>query len=205
MNENPKYSNFSELIFWIKDGPGVTPPKLHYTQPLWPDNKAVGDLGIFKQTPAFKLPPYKKYGSESVPADEPVENLQKVSWNTDENKYRLLYAAAAEGLIKHMGVQAPNGVTTFDDKQLDKAADWLASQLPSTVFALDFEPGNPDRDGWWWNFSDPRSRKTLYALSERIYKKHKNIFTHGSATERASTTKVNAMSWMDTRMTTGAT
>lgn len=171
-----QYSSFSEVIFWVKDGPDATPPKLAYTQPLWKDNKAVGDLGIFKQTPAFTLPPYKQYGSESSFDDEPVENLKKVGWKLDENKFRLIYSAGVEALIKHMGVKEPNGVTTFNSEQLDKAADWLANQLPSKVFAVDFEPENPKRDGWWWDVTDGNFRKTLYELSDRIYKKHKKYF-----------------------------
>ncbi|AEI51931.1 hypothetical protein [Runella slithyformis] len=169
-----KFAAAYEAIFWVRDSLQKTTSKLTYTQPLWPNNGAVGDSKIFKQTPAFTLL-NKKYGSESLPLDEPVENLKKVSWNVSPGKFRLLYAGEVDGLIKHIKPQHKRGITRFDSKQLDQAADWLAKSNSSDIFSVDFEPGNPE-DGWYWDMSDPNFGKTMYELSDRIYKRHGKLF-----------------------------
>jgi hypothetical protein len=171
-----KYAAAAELIFWVKDSLQTSPAKLAYTQPLWPNNKAVGDIGIFKQTPAFTLLPNKKYGSESRPLDEPVQNLRKVSWHVNEDKFRLMYAGDVNELMKYIRPQNERGITKFDDRQLEAAADWLAKYMPSNVFAVDFEPPHPETEGWQWDMSDPAFRKTMYDLSDIIYKKHGKLF-----------------------------
>ena len=74
------------LTFWIKDPAQSGPPLMSYTQPLWPNQKAVGNLGLFSQA-LFTLPSTKKYGSESGFSAEP--NLSRVSWNTANDRYRL--------------------------------------------------------------------------------------------------------------------
>ncbi|TAF96715.1 MAG: hypothetical protein EAZ32_07360 [Cytophagia bacterium] len=170
-----KYAAVAEVMFWIRDSLAKTPDKLAYTQPLWPHNGAMGDVGIFKQTPAFVLPDHKRYGSESMPREEPLQNLKKVSWNTRDDKFRLMYAGEVAGLIQHMGAKNGRGITKFDTKQLDEAAKWLANSTPAAAFSVDFEPGNVD-DGWHWDMGDPNFRKTMYDLSERIYKKHGKLF-----------------------------
>ncbi|WP_428664687.1 hypothetical protein [Runella sp.] len=169
-----KFAAAYEAIFWVRDSLQKTPSQLAYTQPLWPNNGAVGDSKIFKQTPAFKLI-NKKYGSESLPLDEPVQNLRKVSWNVNANKFKLLYAGEVDALIKHIRPKDKQGITRFDSRQLDQAADWLAKNSPSDIFSVDFEPGKPE-EGWYWDMSDPNFRKTMYELSDRIYKKHGKLF-----------------------------
>ncbi|MFN8343631.1 MAG: hypothetical protein U0X91_01430 [Spirosomataceae bacterium] len=175
-NGKHKYAGVAELIFWVRDSLDQSKSKLAYTQPLWPDNKAVGDIGIFKQTPAFKLLPNKKYGSETIPMDEPIENLRKVGWFVNQEKFRLLYAGQVVDMMRHIRPKNRQGITKFDAKQLDIAADWLATQVPSEVFAMDFEPHDPQNEGWQWDMSDPNFRKTMYDLSERIYKRHGKLF-----------------------------
>jgi hypothetical protein len=171
-----KYAAAAELIFWVRDSLDNSKPQLTYTQPLWPGDKAAGDLGIFKQTPAFTLLPNKKYGSESRPLDELVQNLRKVSWHVNEDKFKLLYTGEVVELMQHVRPKGRQGITKFDTRQLDQAADWLAKRMPSDVFAVDFEPHNPANEGWQWDMSDPNFRKTMYDLSERIYKKHGKLF-----------------------------
>ena len=172
-----KYAAVGEVMFWIKDPSAKNVlPALPYTQPLWLNNQAVGDVGIFKQSKGFVLLPNKKYGSESLPVEEPLKNLQKVGWNTASDKFRLFYAPAVADLMKHLGVQAPNGITTFDARQLDRAADWLANLTPAVAFAVDFEPAAGERDAWQWNFSDPKFKQTMYELSERIFLRHRKLF-----------------------------
>ncbi len=169
-----KYAASYEAIFWVRDSLQKTSPKLTYTQPLWPNNGAVGDSKIFKQTPAFTLR-NKKYGSESLPLDEPLENLKNVNWNVSPTKFKLFYAGEVDGLIKHIKPQNKKGITHFDSQQLDQAADWLAKSSPSDIFSVDFEPGNPE-EGWYWDMSDPNFGKTMYELSDRIYKRHGKLF-----------------------------
>ncbi len=169
-----KYAAAYEAIFWVRDSLDKTPSKIAYTQPLWPNNGAVGDSRIFKQTPAFTLL-NKKYGSESLPIDEPVKNLQKVSWNVNPTKFKLLYAGEVDGLIKHIKPQNKQGITRFDSKQLDQAADWLAKSTPADAFSVDFEPGKAE-EGWYWDMSDPNFGKIMYELSDRIYKRHGKLF-----------------------------
>lgn len=169
-----KFAAAYEAIFWVRDSLQKIAPKLTYTQPLWPTNGAVGDSKIFKQTPAFTLR-NKKYGSESVPLDEPVQNLKKVSWNVSSTKFKLMYAGEVDGLIKHIRPQSKRGITRFDSKQLDQAADWLAKNSPSDIFSVDFEPGKAE-EGWYWDMSDPNFGKTMYELSDRIYKRHGKLF-----------------------------
>ncbi|MBB3839536.1 hypothetical protein FHS57_003545 [Runella defluvii] len=171
-----KYSSVSEVIFWVRDSLQKSTSELAYTQPLWPTNGSVGDSKIFKQTPAFSLPSQKKYGSESKPLDEPVANLRKVGWNISDDRFKLLYAGEVLELMNHSRAQNRRGITRFDARQLDQAADWLAKRLPSSTFAVDFEPANPAADGWQWDMSDPAFRKTMYDLSDRIYKKHGKLF-----------------------------
>jgi hypothetical protein len=171
-----KYAAAAELIFWVRDSLDNIKPQLGYTQPLWPGNKAVGDVGIFKQTPAFTLLPNKKYGSESLPLEEPIQNLRKVNWHVKEDKFRLMYAGQVMSLMQHIRPKVRQGITKFDAQQLDKAADWLALQMPSNIFAVDFEPPHPDIEGWQWDMSDPKFGKTMYDLSELIYKKHGKLF-----------------------------
>ena len=171
-----KYAAAAELIFWVRDSLDNSKSQLAYTQPLWPGNKAAGDLGIFKQTPAFTLLPNKKYGSESRPIDEPIQNLRKVSWHVNDEKFRLMYTGEVVQLMQHVRPKGRQGITKFDTRQLDQAADWLAKRMPSDVFAVDFEPHNPANEGWQWDMSDPNFRKTMYDLSERIYKKHGKLF-----------------------------
>ncbi|MFN4145172.1 MAG: hypothetical protein ACK4GN_05055 [Runella sp.] len=171
-----KYASVAEVIFWVRDSLQKNLPKLTYTQPLWPNNEAVGDIKIFKQTPAFTLPPDKQYGSESTPVDEPLQNLRKVSWNTSDRKFRLLYTADVEALIRHIRPVQRQGVARFDNRQLDQAADWLANYTSSQIFAIDFEPPNPKETGWQWDYGDPNFRNNLYQLSDRIYKRHKKLF-----------------------------
>lgn len=171
-----KYSSVSEVIFWVRDSLQKPTNELAYTQPLWPTNGSVRDSKIFKQTPAFSLPSQKKYGSESKPLDEPVANLRKVGWNVSDDRFKLLYAGEVLELMNHSRVQNRRGITRFDARQLDQAADWLAKRLPSSTFAVDFEPANPAADGWQWDMSDPAFRKTMYDLSDRIYKKHGKLF-----------------------------
>lgn len=170
-----KFAASYEVIFWVRDSLSKTSSPLAYTQPLWPNNKAVGDIKIFKQTPAFKLPPSKRYGSESLPLDEPVANLQKVSWNMGHNRFKLYYTNEVSSMVQHVKPTGRRGVTQFDDAQLDKAADWLAHNSPSDIVSVDFEPGNAS-EKWLWDMSDPNFRKTMYRLSERIYKKHGKLF-----------------------------
>lgn len=169
-----KFAAAYEAIFWVRDSLQKIAPKLTYTQPLWPTNSAVGDSKIFKQTPAFTLR-NKKYGSESVPLDEPLQNLKKVSWNVSATKFKLMYAGEVDGLIKHIRPQNKRGITRFDSKQLDQAADWLAQNSPSDIFSVDFEPGKAE-EGWYWDMSDPNFGKTMYELSDRIYKRHGKLF-----------------------------
>ncbi len=171
-----KYAAASELIFWVRDSLENNKPQLAYKQPLWPNNKAVGDIGIFKQTPAFTLLSNKKYGSESRPLDEPIQNLRKVGWQVNEDKFRLMYAGEVVELMQHVRPKGRQGITKFDARQLDQAADWLAKRLPSNVFAVDFEPHNPANEGWQWDMADPNFRKTMYNLSEKIYRKHGKLF-----------------------------
>jgi hypothetical protein len=171
-----KYAAAAELIFWVHDSLENSKAQLSYTQPLWANNKAVGDIQIFKQTPAFTLLPNKKYGSESRPVDEPIQNLRKVGWHVNEDKFRLMYAGEVVELMQHVRPKGRQGITKFDARQLDQAADWLAKRMPSGVFAVDFEPQNPQNEGWQWDMSDPNFRKTMYDLSEKIYKKHGKLF-----------------------------
>lgn len=170
-----KYAAVAEVMFWIRDSSNLISPKLAYTQPLWPNSGAMGDIGTFKQTPAFILPSNKKYGSESLPLDEPIQNLKKVGWNINASKFKLLYAGEVDAMIKHVKPKNKQGITRFDSRQLDQAADWLAQHSPADVFSVDFEPGKA-QEGWYWDMSDPNFGKTMYELSERIYKKHGKLF-----------------------------
>lgn len=172
---NPAYGAVYELTFWIKDPSQPINPILPYTQPLWPNRNAVGDLGLFDQT-QFTLPSYKKYGSESGFSNETNQSLERVGWNTSNDKFRLLYEAAVNGLMNHMGASFPNGITTFNNEQLDQAADWLAGYTPASTFAVDFEPGNPAADSWKWDYSSPNFRQTMYSLSSKIYARHGKRF-----------------------------
>lgn len=169
-----KFAAAYEAIFWVRDSLQKTAPKLTYTQPLWPTNAAVGDSKIFKQTPAFTLL-NKKYGSESLPLDEPMQNLKRVSWNVSPTKFKLMYAGEVDGLIKHINPLNKRGITRFDSKQLDQAADWLAKNSPSDIFSVDFEPGKAE-EGWYWDMSDPNFGRVMYELSDRIYKRHGKLF-----------------------------
>jgi hypothetical protein len=112
-----KYAAAAELIFWVRDSLEGKKPQLSYTQPLWPNNKAVGDVGIFKQTPAFTLLPNKKYGSESQPIDELVQNLRKVGWHVNNEKFRLMYAGEVVELMQHVRPKGLQGITKFDARQ----------------------------------------------------------------------------------------
>ena len=171
-----KYAAVGEVMFWIKGASDKAAPSLPYTQPLWANNQAVGDVGIFKQSKGFVLLPNKKYGSESLPVEEPLRNLQKVNWNLANDKFRLLYAPVVADLMQYMGLQAPNGITSLNAAQLDRAADWLANLTPASTFAVDFEPAAGERDSWQWNFSDPKFQQTMYELSERIFARHRKLF-----------------------------
>ncbi|MCU0338318.1 MAG: hypothetical protein MUE30_00405 [Spirosomaceae bacterium] len=171
-----KYAASAEVIFWVRDSLQTKPAQLPYTQPLWPHAGAMADLGIFKQTPAFVLPPTKKYGSESMPVEEPIANLKKVSWNVNSDKFRLLYAGDVMTLMQELGAKNQEGITRWDSRKLDQAADWLARRVPSQAFAVDFEPANPQQEGWAWDYRDASFRQTMYALSERIYRRHGKLF-----------------------------
>lgn len=168
-----KFAATFESSFYVKDG--TLQPPLGHTEPLW-TSATVDDGLIFKATPAFALPPGKKYGSESVPADELPDNLAKVSWNTAEDKFRLLYASTVVGLMSAVGAQKPDGVTTFDDARMAQAADYLAAATPSAIFAVDFEPADPTQDAWMWDYLSPSFGPSMQKLSSLIYQRSGKYF-----------------------------
>ena len=168
-----KFAAAFETSFYIDDG--TTPPPPGHTEPLW-TAAAVEDALIFKATPPFSLPASKRYGSESTPLDEPADNLAKVGWYTAPDKFRLLYAGEVAALMAAVGAQKPNGVASFDDITLKKAADWLAAATPAATFAVDFEPADPAQDAWMWDYEHPNFRAAMRKLSDYLYESHGRRF-----------------------------
>ena len=171
--QNTRAAAAFETSFYIADG--TTPPKLGHTEPLWTAD-TVTDALTFKATPPFTLPPGKQYGSESLPLGESEADLAKVSWNTAQDRYRLLYAEDVVALMNALGLQSPNGVTSLGDAELQKAADWLAARTPAKLFAVDFEPANPDQDAWMWDYASPNFDATMRTLSDKIHASHGKYF-----------------------------
>ena len=161
-----------EALFYVRDGsPQAVLP---HTEPLW-DTTAVSNGLIFGQAPPFALTGHA-YGSESTLRDESAANLAAASWNTAEDRYRLLYAADVSDLMGALGLSRPNGITSADAATLDRAADWLAARTPSSIFAVDFEPSDPAADAWMWDYADPRFTATMRALSEALWARHERRF-----------------------------
>ena len=171
--QGTKFAASFETSFYIAEG--TSPPKLGHTEPLWTAD-VVTDALIFKATPPFTLPPDKQYGSETTPLDESKADLEKVGWNLADDHYRLLYAGAVATMMSDLGLQSPNGITSLDDAGLKKAADWLATHTPSKIFAVDFEPANPEQEAWMWDYDSPNFNTTMNKLSELIYAGHGKYF-----------------------------
>lgn len=171
--QDTRFAAAFETSFYIDDG--TSTPPLGHSEPLW-GAATVDDGLIFKATPPFQLPASKRYGSESTPIDEPVENLTKVGWNLAADRYRLLYADDVSALMQAVGAQKPNGIASFDDATLQKAADWLAGATPAAIFAVDFEPADPAQDAWMWDYDHPNFRGAMVKLSQMLATSHGRRF-----------------------------
>ncbi len=164
--------NLSVLLY-VADG--TTPPALPHTEPLWREG-TVRDGLIFDASPGFTVPSRIKYGSEVDPLDEPTRNLDRVGWYRGADRFELLYAAAVAQMIADLGARAPDGITSFDAAGLARAADWLASHSRAHTFAVDFEPADPARESWMWNYDDPRFTRVMRELSALMWTRHRRRF-----------------------------
>ncbi|MEZ4905431.1 MAG: hypothetical protein R2822_28545 [Spirosomataceae bacterium] len=107
--------------------------------------------------------------------DEPAQEPKKSKLDTHSSKFRLLYSGEVDAMIKHIKPKHGQGITRFDNRQLDQAADWLANNVNADRFSVDFEPGAA-KEAWHWDMADPNFRKTMYQLSEKIYQRHGKLF-----------------------------
>jgi hypothetical protein len=160
-----------QALVYVRDGSPA--PALPHTEPLWGPPPVRSGL-MFGAAP-FSLPGHP-YGSESRFRDEPVANLARVGWDTSAERYQLLYAGDVVALMGALGLSAPNGVTSLDAAGLERAANWLAARVPSRIFAVDFEPDNPARDRWMWDYDDPRFTAAMRALSDALWRRHGRLF-----------------------------
>lgn len=164
--------NFSVMLY-VADG--TTPPSLPHREPLWGD-ETVRDGLIFRGAAGFSVPERVRYGSEVDPLDEPTSNLDRVGWYRGADRFELLYAAAVAQMMADLGARAPNGITSFDAATLARAADWLAAHSRAHTFAVDFEPGDPARESWMWNYDDAQFSRVMRELSALMWTRHGRRF-----------------------------
>lgn len=167
--QDVKYAKSYECTFYVEDG---TRPDLKYTQPLWAKGGGVSDGLSLSRTPRFVLNG-KLYGCESRPENESEEQLRNISWALGEKAYQLVYA----GDVKRLTDQLGKGITQLNDGEIDRAADMLAAMSNGKkYFAVDFEPSDPEKDGWRWDYDAGSFRSTMQKLSKRIFDRHGKYF-----------------------------